>query len=68
MKITTETEVVSLSDVLLFNIWMNNFLQEQGYRLKVDILFQDNQSAMIMENNGRTSCTGNSQHISIIFL
>ena len=29
------------------------------------ILFQDNESAMKMEKNGRNSCTGNSRHIDI---
>jgi hypothetical protein len=28
-------------------------------------IFQDNESAIKMEKNGRNSCTGNSQHIEI---
>ena len=31
----------------------------------MNILFQDNDSAMIMEKNGKNSCTGNSIHIDI---
>ena len=30
-----------------------------------NVIFQDNKSAMLMEGNGRNSCTGNSRHINI---
>ena len=33
--------------------------------IKNNILFQDNESAIKMETNGRNSCTGNSRHIEI---
>ena len=56
-KSSTETEVVGVSDVLPFNIWMNIFLNAKGIDIKVNIFFQDNQSAMKMEKNGRMSCT-----------
>ena len=32
------------------------------------MLYQDNQSAICMEKNGRSSCTGNPRHISIRYL
>ena len=41
------------------------FLESQGYEVKENIIYQDNQSAMKMEKNGRNSCTGNSRHVSI---
>ena len=40
-------------------------MEAQGYGLKENIYYQDNQSAMRMEKNGRNSCTGNSRHINI---
>ena len=40
-------------------------MNEQGYNMKENILYQDNQSAIKMEKNGRNSCTGNSRHIHI---
>ena len=40
-------------------------MKHQGYELEVNILFQDNQSAMKMERKGRNSCTGNSRHVNI---
>ena len=40
-------------------------MSAQGYNIKDNILFQDNQSAIKMENNGKRSWTGNSGHIHI---
>ena len=42
-----------------------NFLHEQGYDIKDNVLFQNNQSSIKMETNGRRSCTGNSRHVNI---
>ena len=40
-------------------------MDEQGYTVKNNILFQDNQSTILMLKNGRNSCTGNSRHVNI---
>ena len=64
-KSSTEAELVGLSEYLPYDIWMKNFLESQGYEVKENIIYQDNQSAMKMEKNGRNSCTGNSRHVSI---
>jgi len=64
-KSSTEAELVGVSEYLPFHIWLTNFLEYQGYNFKNKILYQDNQSAMKMEVNGRNSCTGNSRHIDI---
>ena len=40
-------------------------MQYQGYCIKNNVLYQDNQSAIRMKENGRNSCTGNSRHIDI---
>jgi len=37
----------------------------QGYEIKDNVVYQDNKSAILMEINGRNSCTGNSRHINI---
>ena len=66
-KSSTETEVIGLSEYLPYNIWMRIFLDAQGYGVKENVIYQDNQSAIKMERNVRNSCTGNSRHISIRF-
>ena len=64
-KSTTESEVVAISEYMPYKIHMINIFLGQGYALHKNDLYQDNESAIIMENNGRNSYTGNSRHISI---
>lgn len=64
-KSTTEAELVSVAEYLPYNIWFMHFMNEQGYELKDNVIYQDNKSAILMEKNGRNSCTGNSRHINI---
>lgn len=64
-KSSTESELVSVAEYIPYNLWLLMFLEEQGYGIKENVIYQDNQSAMLMEKNGRTSCTGNSRHINI---
>ena len=54
-----------MSDMLPHTIWLSYFLENQGYIIKDNILYQDNQSAIKLDKNGRNSCTGNSRHIAI---
>ena len=65
VKSSTESELVSTSEYLPHNIWLRNFMTEQGYEIKDNAIYQDNKSAILMEVNGRNSCTGNSRHINI---
>ena len=64
-KSSKEAEIVGLSEYLPYNIWLINFLAAQGYSIQDNVVFQDNQSAIRMERNGRNSCTRNSRHIHI---
>ena len=65
VKSSTEAELVGVSEYIPYNIWLLSFMDEQGYTVKNNILFQDNQSTILMLRNGRNSCTGNSRHINI---
>ena len=38
---------------------------EQGYKLKENVVYQENKSAILLERNGRNSCTENSRHINV---
>ena len=51
-KSSTETELIGMSDMLPHTIWLSYFLENQGYILKDNILYQDNQSAIELEKNG----------------
>ena len=66
-KSSTEAELVGVSEYLPYHIWLINFLKHQGYDVKEKLLFQDDESTIRMEVNGRNSCTGNSRHVDIRF-
>ena len=64
-KSSTEAKVVGASNYVPNSLWAGQFLEYQGYPLKNNVMHQDNQSAMKMERNGRTSCGQKSRHIDI---
>jgi hypothetical protein len=64
-KSSTEAELVGASDYLPYPIWAKKFLDAQGYVLEENIFYQDNQSTIRFERNGRNSCGPNSRHIDI---
>jgi len=66
-KSSTEAKVVGSSDYLPNTIWARMFLAEQGYELTETIFYQDKQSAIRLEKNGRASCGQKSRHIGICY-
>ena len=44
---------------------VKNFLKEQGIALDQNVLFQDNQSAMLLEKKGRASCGKRTRALNI---
>ena len=63
-KSSTEAELVGVNDVLPQILLTQYFLEAQGY-VTNNVLYQDNQSTMKLEQNGKASsgkCTG---HINI---
>jgi hypothetical protein len=62
---STEAEVVAADEVVSLMIWTKLFLEEQGYPVKENILYRDNQSAMLLEEKGRQSAGKRSRHLNI---
>lgn len=74
---STETEIVSVGEKLPKHIWYRYFRIAQGeadhpdrliakkHKNGGDILYQDNESAMLLETNGRMSAGKGSKHIHI---
>ena len=62
---STETEFVSVGEKLPKHLWYRNFRIEQGGNSQEDILYQDNQSAMLLQNNGRFSAKKGTRHVAI---
>ncbi len=46
-------------------LWTNYFLEAQGYGHQDTILYQDNQSAILLERNGRASSGRRTRHVNI---
>ena len=64
-KSSTEAELVAVSDVIPKVLFIQLFLEAQGYPIKENIIYQDNKSAMKLEINGRKSCGKRTRHVEI---
>ena len=63
-KSSTEAEILAVSDGLTLAIHLGQFLKEQGYKLEVIKLFQDNKSTIqLFQQGGSTS--ERTRHIDI---
>jgi hypothetical protein len=63
-KSTTEGEIVGVSDFFPNMILARMFLEEQGFTLKENILYQDNQIAIKIEKNGKRSSGQKTKHMN----
>jgi hypothetical protein len=64
-KSSTEAELVGVNDVMPQILWTRYFLEAQGYGTKESIVYQDNQSSILLEKNGRASSSKRTRHINI---
>ena len=62
---STEAELVGVNDAMALVLWARLFVEAQGYHVKDNVIYQDNQSAILLENNGKRSSTKNTRHIEI---
>ena len=58
-------KVMGASDYLQYTIWTKWVIEAQGYKISMNIFYQDNQSLMKMEKNRKASCREKSRHIDI---
>jgi hypothetical protein len=64
-KSSTEAELVAVDDVMPQILWSRSFLKAQGYKVSDNVVYQDNQSAMLLERNGKRSSSKRTRHIDI---
>ena len=62
---STVAELVGVSDAMSLILWTRLFLTAQGFTVNDNIVFQDNQSAMLLEKNGKRSSGKQTRHIEI---
>jgi hypothetical protein len=62
---STESELVGLNDVMPQILWTQYFLKAQGCSNVETTVYQDNQSTMLLANNGRASSSKRTRHLDI---
>jgi hypothetical protein len=62
---STQAEVVAVHDNMGSILWTQYFLEAQGYPMRPSVIHQDNQSAMLLETNGRGSSSKRTRHMNI---
>jgi len=50
---STESELVGADGASTMILWTKLFMEAQGYKLRSNVLYQDNQSAMLLEKNSK---------------
>jgi hypothetical protein len=62
---STETELVGVDDFMPSIMWSRLFLEAQGYGVTENIIFQDNQAAILLEKNGKASSGKRTKHLNM---
>jgi hypothetical protein len=64
-KSSTQAELVGVDDVMPLVLWTHYLLDALGYGVTKNKVFQDNQSAILLEKNGRRSSKRRTCHTNI---
>ena len=62
---STEAELVGVSDALPKMLWSRHFMEAQDYKVNDMYVYQDNESAILLEENGMKSVGKGSRHMNI---
>jgi hypothetical protein len=62
---STEAELVGADDAITMILWTKYFMEAQGYPIESNILYQDNKSTILLEENGRKSAGKRSRALNV---
>ena len=62
---STEAELVAVDDTAALILWTKLFMEQQGYPIKENIVYQDNKSAILLEKNGKCSSGSRTRALDI---
>jgi hypothetical protein len=62
---STEAELNGVDDQIGKVLWTKRFLEAQGFEVKLNIIYQDNQSTMKLAKNGKASSGKRTRHFDI---
>ena len=64
-KSSTESELVGADDAANLMLWTKLFIEAQGYNIEKNILYQDNKSTILLQQNGTRSSGKRTRHLNI---
>ena len=64
-KSSTESDLIGVDDVVLLVLWTRQFMEGQGYVINDNVVYQDNQSSILLENNRQQSSTKRTRQLDI---
>jgi hypothetical protein len=62
-KSSCESKLIGLYDKVSDVLWTRHFLEAQGYKIKTNIVYQDNMSTLLLAKNGHISSSKWTKHI-----
>ena len=62
---TTESELVAVDDMTSKVMWKKRFIEAQGFKVKVNVIYQDNESTIKLAKNGKESSGKRTRHFNI---
>ena len=62
-KSSCESELIGLYDKIGDVLWTRHFLEAQGYKIKTNVVYQDNMSTLSLAKNGYVSSSKRTKHI-----
>ena len=62
---STKAELVTINDAMALVLWCQLFIMGQGFDVHDNIVYQDNQSTLLLSNNRRHSSGKKTRHIEI---
>ena len=65
LRSSTEMEVIGVDDAMPGVLWTRLFLEAQDHGVTENIVCQDNQSAMLLEKNGKRSSGKRTEHTNM---
>ena len=63
-KSSTKNEIIGVYKSLPQALWWKIFVEDQGYTIKHNIIYQNKKSAILLETNGRWSSSGMTKHVN----
>ena len=62
---STEAEIIGVDDKISKIIWAKRFIEEQGFEVNTNIVYQDNQNVIRLEENGNSIAGKRTRHFDI---